>query len=278
MAEVRKTESPIRARRRKRRALLIWGVWGALMALVVLSVLLSHASFLRIQTVSIEGARTVAQQALEAHVREELEGKHFFLFPKDNIFLYPKAELAAALLLNYPTLREVVVAAEDFTTLSVAAQDREPRALWCGASLAAPEECLLLDEEGAAYAQAPEFSENPYVRYYGALVGEALPKQFLEQERFRSLAALVDAIALEQPDASVRGVEVGEDVRLVLESGFVLMFVLEDDGGDVFERFTLALTAEPFNGRALSAFEYLDLRFGDKLYYKVKEESALSEE
>ena len=35
---------------------------------------------------------------------------------------------------------------------------------------------------------------------------------------------------------------------------------------------TLALEAEPFKGHALSDFEYLDLRFGDRLYYKLKSE------
>ena len=53
-------------------------------------------------------------------------------------------------------------------------------------------------------------------------------------------------------------------------SGFVLKFALSDAGGDVFERFSLALAAEPFLGRSLSDFLYLDLRFGDKLYYKLK--------
>ena len=48
------------------------------------------------------------------------------------------------------------------------------------------------------------------------------------------------------------------------------MFALGDDGGDVFDRFSLALQSDLFKKHALSDFDYLDLRFGDKLYYKLK--------
>jgi len=50
-----------------------------------------------------------------------------------------------------------------------------------------------------------------------------------------------------------------------------VIFALSDSGGDVYERFVLALTAEPFEGRSTGDFEYLDLRFGDRLYYKLRE-------
>ena len=51
---------------------------------------------------------------------------------------------------------------------------------------------------------------------------------------------------------------------------FTLIFTLVDQGGDVFERLTLALTSGPMAAHKLGDFQYLDLRFGDKLYYKLK--------
>ena len=59
------------------------------------------------------------------------------------------------------------------------------------------------------------------------------------------------------------------DVYVRFENNFTLMFNLRDNSGDVYERFVLAQTAEPFKNHNLSDFEYLDLRFGDRLYYKV---------
>lgn len=248
------------------------GAWAACVAVVAGAVALSHAPFMRVAAVEIRGGKTVAAEALESKARDVLSGAYFYLVPRDNIFLYPKEELSAALLNAYPTLRGVEVRAENFTTIAVEAEDREPRALWCGESTERPELCLLLDEDGTAYTSAPDFSDNPYVRYYGSLNEEDLPAPFLSPESFRALSALVDALAQAQHPLGVEGVAVDEvdDARLRFENGFMLLFALKDDGGDVFERFSLALTAEPFNGRTLDDFEYLDLRFGDKLYYKLK--------
>ena len=60
------------------------------------------------------------------------------------------------------------------------------------------------------------------------------------------------------------------DVHIMFASGFTLLFPISADGGDVYQRFTLALQSDPFTSHKLSDFEYLDLRFGDKLYYKLK--------
>jgi len=61
-----------------------------------------------------------------------------------------------------------------------------------------------------------------------------------------------------------------KDVSVRFANSFTLRFALSDAGGDIFERFSLALTSEPMKAHKLSDFQYLDLRFGDKLYYKLK--------
>ncbi len=277
MARVVLPKSSIRARRRRRRNFLIGG--SILLFFVACGALiwLANADFLRIKTVKTAGAKTVVAEVLQAEAKTYMAGKYLYLFPKDNIFLYPKNEIAAKLLTAYPTLKSAVVRAENFSTISIYAEDREPRALWCGNSIASPNPCLLLGEDGVAYAAAPDFSESPYVRYFGELHegNSNLPqgaKQFLSPEEFRPLAALADAVVQSQTTNAVEGVFVNEDkdVRMAFTNGFALLFELEDDGGEVFERFTLALTAEPFKSHTLAEFEYLDLRFGDKLYYKLK--------
>ncbi|MDE1925436.1 MAG: hypothetical protein KGH79_04670, partial [Patescibacteria group bacterium] len=113
---------------------------------------------------------------------------------------------------------------------------------------------------------------DAYQKYYGALSGDAAPKHFLTAEEFQSLSALVDALVQEQNGNGIQSVAVGAagDVTIMFADGFDLLFNVSQDGGDVYQRFMLALQSDPFKQRQLSGFEYLDLRFGDKLYYKLK--------
>ena len=263
-------ESKVRARRKRRARFLL--ILGAVLLLAVLGglIYLSWRPFVRIGEVRIEGAQTVATSTLEKFVRERLAGTYLGIFPRDNVLLYSKGRIERDLRAEYPVFAMVSVAAGAPTTLVVAVSERSPAQLWCGTAPEAPQPCLYLDESGAAYAQAPSFSGSPYVRYYGALAPGNFPRQFLDPEKTRSLFALVEAMEEKAAAASEVSVEGNGDVSAVFAHGFTVKFSLAEDAGKVFERFSLALGSAPFSSHKLSYFEYLDLRFGDKLYYKLK--------
>ena len=268
MARVELPESRLRLRKRRRRVRI--AVVSVVSVLVVLSCLvgLTYLPALQIKDVAVSGAQTLPPGTIDAFVRDRLAGEYWYVFPKSNIFLYPRQRIAADLMQEYPVLASADVHAADFHTVAVSVVEREPRALLCSQD----NRCLFMDENGVAYTDAPTFSEPVYLSYYGSTTGDTLPKQFLTPLEFQALSALVDAIAQKLPGEKVAAVSVdkAKDVRMRFADDFTLIFALIDQGGDVFERLTLALTSGPMAARKLSDFQYLDLRFGDKLYYKLK--------
>lgn len=270
MARVELPQSPMRLRKRRRR--LFVAAAGVLACAAVLggAAYLANASFLEITDIAVEGAKSVEQSDIKARVTAALEGRYMGLFAKDNIFLYPQTQIRHGLEEKYPTLRTVDVHAKDFHTIEVKVVEREPVALWCPQGQVLPGvRCKFIDEEAVAYASA--FGDEPYITYYGPL-SSSTPPLYLDKARFQSLSAFVAALSQKVPQDHVRAVAVegNGDTRVYFQNDFVLIFSLRDDGGDVFERLSLALGAEPFVSHQLSDFEYLDLRFGDKLYYKLK--------
>ena len=276
MARVELPESRLRLRKRRRRArIFIISVVSVLLALSCL-VGLTYWPALQIKDVAVSGAQTLPPGTVEAFVRDRLAGKYWYVFSKSNIFLYPRQQIAADLMRAYPVLASADVHAADFHTVAINLVEREPRALLCSQD----NRCLFMDENGVAYTDAPTFSEPVYLSYYGSTTrstgsgqaGSALPKQFLTPPEFQALSALVDAIAQKLPGEKVSAVTVDDvkDVRVRFADDFTLIFALVDQGGDVFERLTLAMTSGPMAAHKLGDFQYLDLRFGDKLYYKLK--------
>src|SRR3989344_2150178 len=276
MARVELPESRLRLRKRRRRVRITIVLAAGILLLLSGAVGLAYLPALQISAVQVEGAQTVSSSAVEAFVRERLEGSYAYTLPKTNIFLYPKRSIARALVAAYPQFASVDVHAVDFHTIAVEIVEREPRALWCW------DHCYLMDENGVVYGEAPVFSAPVYTTYQGTTTllrqgsagqaGERLPKQFLAPGEVLPLSALVDAIMQKIPDERLQeaGVDTQSDVQMYFVGGFIVRFALRDEGGDVFERFTLALSSAPFKDKPLSGFEYLDLRFGDKLYYKEK--------
>jgi hypothetical protein len=292
MARVDLPASKVRARRHRR-----WGVFSALIIIFILAIFgglvwLSHASFLRITAVQVSGTQTLSESDMQAVVQDQLAGSYWHLFAKNNIFIYPKATITNALVTGMPVIASAEVRTVDFHTIAVTVVERQPKALWCpdtnptspeatighSTATSTPVEldtsnCLLLDQNGVAYASAGFAAvDNAYKRYYGTLSGGNLPEQYLTPQSFNSLSALVDAIAQNQSQDVITSVEVdsSNDVHVGFASGFMLLFPLSADGGDVYSHFMLALQSDAFAGRTIADFEYLDLRFGDRLYYKLK--------
>lgn len=233
-----------------------------------------HAPFLRIQTVVVEGNEGIPANTIAEFVEQSLAGSYVYVIPKDNALMYPRRALAAQLLSRFPALYSVDVTVTDLTTLAVKVVERKPQALWCGESPASPSPCFLIDQGGVAYGNAVSFAGNAYVRFYGPRTEGTFPQQYLTQEEFRTMYALLEALTKKienEPLVSV-AVDDAKDVRAVFDSGFELLFSAKDDSASVYERFVLAQASEPLATRPLKDFEYLDLRFGDKLYYKLRNE------
>jgi cell division septal protein FtsQ len=269
MARVALPESKIRARRKRLRFIIAGVAVAAVFLVTGLLAWGSHAPFLKIERINITGAATLASSTIQSFVQKQITGNYLYIFAKDNILLYPKHALMNDLLSKYPVLKVADVHADDFHTVKVAVVERQPKALWCKSE----GDCYFMDEDGTVYGEAPTFSAPVYQSYFGK-AGSKLPAQYLSVDQFHTLSALVDAIAQKESPEQVESVKVDGvgDVRMNFTSGFTIIFPLSAATGDTFERYSLALTSDPFKNHPRSDFLYLDLRFGDKLYYKLKTE------
>lgn len=269
MARVVTGRSSIKQRRRKRIALFAAMCIALLVAIFLFFWWFFNASFLTIRDIEVTGENIVPESSIDLSIRHDIKGQYMGLFSKAGIFFYPKERIEQNLLMLYPTLKSVHISAKDFHTIKVEVTERTPEALWCGEEGG---QCYLLDADGLAYANAPQYAGQVYQTYSGSLPGDVLPRQFSTPEEFHSLSALVDVFSKKFAPDKVRRVTVDahNDVRLSFSGGFDVLFALHDDGGAIFNNISLAMTTEPFLSRPLSDFEYIDARFDNKVYYKLK--------
>ncbi len=265
-------ESRIRLQRHRRRMLLLWSAVTVCILLLGGSIALLWLPQWRITAVSITGTQTLTPSAIATVAYADLSGRYGYIIPKNNVLVYPKQKISADVLRQFPVLQTVSVGIENFHTLRVGVVERTPVAQYCGSEAASNTPCYLLDQNGMVYAPALQNSESAYVSYFGSTTQGALPWQYLSPEQFQSLLALTQAVNGVAKTDTVHSVSVDSlgEVHMMFGSGFTLLFMLSQNPGDVLHSFSLALTSDPFTTHALSAVEYLDMRFGDRLYYKLK--------
>lgn len=262
--------SKLRERRRRARAWRFAALGALALLLFCAAVGFFHIKAFLVRDVRIAGASTVPAEDIERVVREELSGRYFFVFPKNNAFIYSDAALSARLAREFPKLNHIDVSLENFHAIAVSVTERSPSALFCGASFDEPlVPCLFMDEEGVAYEAAPEFSDNAYMRFYG---GKALAPgdRYLSLEEYRPLFVLAEA--MKGAGLSPARVEVDDngDVLLVDQSGASVRFTMRQKPEDLLKALTAARESEALAGKSFEEIEYLDLRFGNRLYYKAR--------
>lgn len=237
-----------------------------------------HTAAFTISAVRVEGATVADQDALERTVETILSGKYFWFFPKRNFFLYPKGTLEKSLLDSFKQLEALKIRTPDFKTLVVSVVLRTPHALWCGTRMkdageAEASACYFMDERGLLFAQAPSFSGDLYFTYYGDIgKGEAIGSRLLQPDRFRNLDAFLTSLRTLGLSPVALDID-GSDGAIRLKKGDTILVSLKDDFGRTLQNLQSFLAG---NARAVSSgemaavasFRSIDLRFGNKIFFK----------
>ncbi len=266
-----------------RRRLLVRG--GILLAIIIivlggLSFLSHHKTFL-IERIVVNGNNVVQNASIEHLARETFSGSYFYLFSRSNSLIFPSGELTARILENISQIESVDIVRTDLHTISIDVVEQRPFALWCREFIIAKdseeeseEECFFLNSEGFIFAEAPNFTGNVFFRFYGEVKGdEPIRKRYTTTTEFLRMNVLIDSLeGLAVTPIELRP-ENEQDFALYLEEGGKIIYNREQRPSEIVDNLKAVLDSELFKEVGLVGTDYIDLRFGNKVYFKAKSES-----
>ncbi len=242
---------------------------------------LSKCDFLSINKVEITGNDIVAKEDLREIIDKNLEGNYFWLFSKNNILISPRHIIKTKITGDFPRIREVNLNLDLPRTLNINITERNPYILWCS-GVATTTECYFADEEGYIFERASGFSENTFFKYYIDLSelkpGDGfIPRKpnspvrqvILGGEEFKEVADFVkfiEGLNLEP----YKFVAEKEKNEIYFGSGkSKIIFDKNQDVKEVMNNLQSVLNMEDFEDiENFKKLEYIDLRFGNKVFYK----------
>ena len=253
--------------KRKRKLLRLKLIYSFLIVIfgILFLASVSQLYFLNIKKVAFFGNEIVSNEKLLGIVKEKTMGKYYWLFSKKNIFIYPKEEIRIQILNEFPRVKNV-----DFNLgleeLNILIEERQPFALWCDVENKS-EECFLIDDE--SYIFATSSFENNYFKYYKKLdVNNLLKERVFEVEKFEDIKSFI---------GFVEGLNLNPYKLIVSESqneiyfgdGSRIIFDNNQDIKEVINNLQSVLNMEEFEDiKNFKKLEYIDLRFGNKVFYK----------
>ncbi len=226
-------------------------------------VFLSRIWHIRITNVSVDGNKVVEAEQIINITKQNLTGNYWFLFPKNNIFIYPKNQITKDLAQNFKRLNNIELILTDRNTLNVVVTEREGKYLWCDKN------CYFMDESGYIFDEAPYFSGNVYFKFFGKF----------KQNNFNKLIFFKEALEKMGLPSTTLYVTDNEDVKIFLSTANKLttapeiIFKMDSDFNTIIENLQTALTTEPLQTdfkNKYASLSYIDLRFGNKVFYKFR--------
>lgn len=267
MPRVRLNTAALPSSRLRKRRYLATAVLYCLAVVTLLFALgyVAWSETFHLSRVEVVGAKHVAETLLENVSLDIFESRYLGLLPKGHSIFYPKANIASALLSQFPRLSSVSSKVENGALRITVTEYPEAR-VWCG------DACYYMNDGGELFAPASTGTDLVIFRSSGTTEGRlgkiVYPEMFLN-----NIIPLLELFSIGSYD--VDSVELdAKDVNLTMGDGFELRFLMADDYNSVYDKTLKILNMEEVQEKGIQKLSYVDLRFGNKVYYKFEDEEA----
>jgi cell division septal protein FtsQ len=216
-----------------------------------------------INTVTIRGGETIPHGEIEAIVRKELDGSYMKFVPRAFAPLYPHQDIERSIR-EIKRIKNLQLVRVSGTELSVEFEEYVPHALWCQHSDS--EGCFFLDENGYSFAAAPSLTGGSFLRFVAIAKDPVENAQAFDVEHYKKVHELVEKFAESKWFVSKVELDAVGDAFFTLVQGGEFKVSLKQSTQETMDNMLTVLNSEKFSHIAPGNFEYVDLRFGSKVF------------
>lgn len=253
-----------------RRTLLAIAGGLVLVAFAAGAIYLISRPALRIGRVEVRGAVRIPAGDVEGEVRRLASGKYGGLIPRDSILFLSAGAVRRGLRERFPQMVKVDVGRRFPQRLVISVTERTLWGVYCVRPQAGERQsCAYLDGTGTAYEALAGFEGwllpviyGPESALLGAAAVPAAALGFFKEARVKLGAIGADPLALTLSTSTP------DDVRLTLAEGWQIWVTRSRPIGEWLGVLTTLLEQEI--GERRSSLAYVDLRFGNKVFYRYR--------
>ncbi|MEK9209506.1 MAG: FtsQ-type POTRA domain-containing protein [Patescibacteria group bacterium] len=220
----------------------------------------------KIRKVAVEGQEVLSADKIKMEAEEVLAGKYLGLIPKNTIFLIPKNEIKRKILDDFSRVKKMSIKRDWPLSLAISIVERQGKALWCAGDTS----CAFLDEDGMIFEPSPVFSGRVFAKFLDERAQKSgLGQEMISPNEFRKLLAFKNFLEDEfgfQTDKMVLK-DFGE-YEFFMSAGWRILLNETESQSELFENFRIAFENELKDKS--ENLDYLDLRFGNKIFYKFR--------
>lgn len=275
--------SQIVQKRRKRRIKSSVLTSALFVIILTCSIFFMRLDFFKIQNIEIRGNVSIKSEEVTNSVLKIISGKYLYVIPKENILIYPSSEIKKELEKEFPRIDTLKISTTKNDIL-ISLTERKPQALWCGVSFEETvDQCSFVDINGFVFSKAPQFDGSSYLKFYGnSLDNEGTSTeeiktswQLVTDTEYTSILNFINKS--KEIGIEIDAVEISDakTYRFQIKNNGLLLVNRKNDLSQTLENVKAALlnnllwnVNKSKKTKKLAQLEYIDMRFGSKVFYK----------
>jgi cell division septal protein FtsQ len=233
-------------------AVIVTGIWYG-----------TRIEAVTIDEILVSGGETISHDDIKSAAEGVLVGTYFGLVPKRFVYTYPEMPLweavAAVERVKNPRLTR------EGTVLKITIEEYLPFALWCHEFETA--ECHFIDDAGFAFTRAPILQGSSLYRFVTLGQEPGKGKIIRSPEMLSDMITFAEALEADFRFPVLRiELDTVNDAFFILTGGGEIKISLRDAPTALLENLRLVLETPEFKDFSPRANQYIDLRFGNKVF------------
>ncbi len=219
---------------------------------------------LSIRAVTVVGGETIPYELVTSAVESKLEGSYLGIVPRRFAWSYPAEEINAAVR-TVPRIKDPIVTLTSGREISVTFSEYLPYALWCVEKEV--ERCIFIDSAGYAFGPAPKLEGGALIRYRTLGREPAVGEYLVSTEQLSTIATFINLVKTGgRFEIAAVEIDMAGDVFYIVSGGGEFKAALRDSAAVVYDNLLTIISAKEFNDIKPGSFQYIDLRFGSKVF------------
>lgn len=254
-------------KRKKFRVYLKLAIWILFVISIFVGLIywINHDS-LKINSVEIQGNKFTTQSEIMNLYDDEVSGRHLFIFSRKNFLLLPENKIEDRIRETLLPAEEVFADVKGLHDVVIEVVEYKPVAIYH-----TEDKTYFVNKKGVLFFETPEFYVDDLVLLESNLEeGDLLGKQYTDENIFSNLIKTFELLSKENIKILKISTEDFETYTFRTVTGTDILIEGTDKPETTIENLQAALSQESIHEIQFNNIEYFDLRFEDKVFYKLK--------
>ncbi len=268
MSSQRYISDTLKQKKKHVRTIKTSAFFALILLLIIGFIFLLRAPQIQIRDVKINGNIFVPIQEIQDKTNSVLDSSIIGIIPKRNIFLFSAREVESKIKEN-PAIVSVKIKKDFFNTILIEITEQEKEMVYC--TSLERSECYYINKTGFLYAKISDFIiPEQEIIIYSEQGTKKIEDTLLEKELYTDVVSFIKSSA--RYDVRIGQVFIKSDglIEFVTRDNVRLITSVYDDFAKDFDNLVALFEKQVLVKDQLSLVEYIDLRFGNKVFYKNK--------